>query len=130
MSDETNSGDGPRGGDGTRATVEDLRGGVEQTAPPTGVEREDTVDADESALLAALLSAVIPGAGHVNAGLRRRGMYSFGAWLVYLFISSVFVLYGVGIVMLLALPLVHLVVAADAYRRVTYWRERERPRVG
>ena len=130
MSDETSSGEGPRGGDGTRATVEDLRGGVRHTAPPTGVDHEDTVDVDESALLAALLSAVIPGVGHVRAGLRRRGMYWFGAWLVYVFVSSLFIVFGVGVLMVLALPLFHLVVAVDAYRQVTHWRGRERPRVG
>lgn len=130
MSDETSSGEGPRGGDGTRATVEDLRGGVEQTAPPTGVGHEDTVDAEESAVLAALVSAVIPGAGHVRAGLRRRGMYWFGVWLTYVFVSSLFIVFGVGVLMVLALPLVHLVIAVDAYRQVAHWRGRERPRVG
>lgn len=130
MSDETSSGEGPRGGDGTRASVEDLRGGVEQTAPPTGVGHEDTVDEDESALLAALISAVIPGAGHVRAGLRRRGMYWFGVWLVYVIVSSLFTVFGVGLLMLLALPLVHLVVAVDAYRQVTRWRGKEPPRIG
>jgi hypothetical protein len=130
VSDETSSGEGPRGGDGTRATVEDLRGGVEQTAPPTGVGHEYTVDEDESALLAALISAVIPGAGHARAGLRRRGMYWFGAWLAYLFVSGLFVVFGVGLLMLLALPLVNLVVAADAYRQVRRWRDEDPPRVG
>jgi hypothetical protein len=130
VSDETTGGEGPRGGDGTRATVEDLRGSVEQTAPPAGVGHENTVDADESAVVAALFSAVVPGAGHVRAGLRRRGMYWFGAWLTYVFVSSLFIAFGVGVLMLLAVPVVHLVVAVDAYRQVSYWRDRERPRVG
>lgn len=126
MSDEPSD----RSGDGTRATVEDLRGSVDPTAPPAGFGHEDTVAEDESPLLAAVLSAVIPGAGHVRAGLRRRGLYWFGVWLFYLFVTSILVVFGVGVLLALALPLVHLVVAVDAYRQVRRWRDEERPRIG
>jgi hypothetical protein len=127
VSDESNEG---RGGDGTRSTVEDLRGGVEPTKPPVGIERASTVGPDERPLLAALLSFVVPGAGHVRAGLRQRGLYLFGAWLAYLFVAAVLVVYGIGVLLILALPVVHLVVAVDGYRQVRYWRDRDPPRVG
>jgi hypothetical protein len=51
-------------------------------------------------------------------------------WLTYVFVSSLFIVFGVGVLMVLALPLVHLVIAVDAYRQVAHWRGRERPRVG
>jgi hypothetical protein len=57
-------------------------------------------------------------------------MYWFGVWLTYVFVSSLFIVFGVGVLMVLALPLVHLVIAVDAYRQVAHWRGRERPRVG
>lgn len=130
MSDESSEGKGPRGGDGTRATVDDLRGGVKPTAPPSGIDHEDTVAPEESPLLAALLSAVIPGVGHARAGLRRRGMYWFGGWLVYVFVSAVLLFYGIGVLMVLALPVLHLGAAVDAYRQVSRWRDEEKPRIG
>ena len=119
-----------RSGNGTRSRVAELQGSMDPTAPPTGFGHQDTVDEDESPLLAAVLSAVIPGAGHVHAGLRRRGLYWFGVWLFYLFVTSILVVFGIGVLLALALPLVHFVVAGDAYRQVGRWRGEERPRLG
>ncbi|ESS06474.1 MAG: hypothetical protein A07HB70_01194 [uncultured archaeon A07HB70] len=132
MSDESADGEGrgPRGGDGTRTTVEDLRGGVEPSLPPGELEHANTVDERESALLAAVVSAVAPGAGHVRAGLRQRGFYVFGAWVLYLIVSGAMVIYGIGLVMLVATPAVNLLAGVDGFVQVRRWRGRERPRIG
>lgn len=129
MSDEP-SGEGPRGGDGTRSTVEDLRGRMDPSSPPGEIERAETVDADERPLVAAVLSFVVPGAGHVRAGLQTRGLYWLGAWLLYVFITAALVLFGIGLLLLLVLPVLNLVIAVDAYRQVRWWRGRARPKVG
>ena len=65
MSDEPSD----QSGDGTRATVEDLRGSMDPTAPPTGFGHQDTVDEDESPLLAAPVTStlVCAGAGYIGS---------------------------------------------------------------
>jgi hypothetical protein len=123
-------GHGPRGGDGTRSTVEDLRGRVEPTDPPGDLGHEETVDPDASPLLAALFSLLVPGLGLVRAGLRTRGLYWLGGWLGVAFVGLVLTLFLVGVLILLVVPLIHVGAAVDSYRQVRRWRDEARPRVG
>lgn len=66
-------------------------------------------------VVAALLSMFIPGLGHYYAGKKGRGLYWFVGTAAYVFVSLILVFVGVGILLLIAEPVIHLLAGVDAY---------------
>jgi uncharacterized membrane protein len=76
---------------------------------------ETGASSDSSPLIAALLSFFIPGVGQYYAGDSNRGLVVFGITFIYYALSFVLVIVGIGLLMLLVAPIIHIVAAADAY---------------
>ena len=66
-------------------------------------------------IIVALASLIIPGLGHIIGGLRGRGLYWLGGFIIYMLVSGVLVFVGIGIFMLLLEPVCHLGAAIDGY---------------
>lgn len=72
-----------------------------------------------SPVVAAIVSFIIPGVGHYIGGLKRRGLYWLVGFIVYIFIGLVLSIVGIGLLLLLATPLLQLASAADAYLQLS-----------
>lgn len=70
---------------------------------------------DTSPIVAAVLSFFIPGVGHYLGGDSNRALIVFVAVFAYYFLSTILVFVGIGLLMLLAAPLVHIAAGADAF---------------
>ena len=67
--------------------------------------------------IAAVLSLLIPGVGHIVAGDTTRGLYWLGAWVVILLLGLVTLKLLVGALVLMLNLFVHVGAAIDANKR-------------
>lgn len=79
----------------------------QQTKPRDGVT--------SSPIVAAVLSAIIPGLGHYLAGNDSRAVGWFAGALMYYLLAFVLTLFVVGLVLWLLAPILHIGAAADGY---------------
>ncbi len=84
-------------------------------ASEQAVGTEASSTSEKSPIVAAVLSLVIPGVGQYYNGDTNRGLIVFGAVLVYYILSTVLIFVGIGILMLFAVPVVHIIAAIDAF---------------
>lgn len=78
-------------------------------------EVSQTVESDANAILAAVLSLVIPGVGHLYGGQKKRGLYWLAGLVVFDVIVFVTLFIGIGFLLAFLQPLVHIGAAADAF---------------
>ena len=67
--------------------------------------------------IAAVLSLIIPGVGHIVAGDTTRGVYWLAAWVVILLLGVVTLKLLVGALILMLSIFVHVGSAIDAHKR-------------
>jgi len=68
-----------------------------------------------SPVVAAVLSAIIPGLGHFISGNDSRAVGWFAGAVIYYLLAFILTLFVVGLVLWLLAPILHIGAAADGY---------------
>ncbi len=75
------------------------------------IEETDTM----SPVVAAVLSLIVPGLGHILGGQTNRGIGWIAATVIYYLLAFILTFFLVGLVLFLIAPILHIAAAADAY---------------
>jgi len=90
----------------------------------TETTQETGTGDDVDPIIAAVISLIIPGVGHIYASesgddLRTRGIYWLGGIIAYYVLATVLSFVLIGFLLFLVAPLVHIGSAVDAYMQLS-----------